>query len=934
MNDPNAHTTTQAQLRHLFEACADLPPQAREAFLREQGVTESVHKLMDAMLSADLRTQDVFSTPAADWADQLQAVASEVEALVGTRIGGFHIAALLGQGGSAVVFRAEREVGGAIQTVALKLMRHGLFSSEAQRRFQREQAILIQLSHPNIAHLIDAGISSAGIPYIAMEYVDGMSVTEYARVHALNEPARLRLLAELGRAVDAAHRALIVHRDLKPSNVLVSVADEIKVLDFGIAKLLDNSGEVETSTQHIALTPGYAAPEQYRSGPVTTAADVYSLGVIASELLLGARLGADASLPRETEDSEVIRRRWRALDPDLATVLRTALATDPVQRYSSARHYADDIERYLRNEPIAARAPTRAYRARKFVERHRLGVFSSVAFVVALIAALGLALWQTRLARQEARRANSVSAFVEGLFAPLRDGIAEGKQPSLTELVGQGVSRIDQTGSLGPTERVDLLLLFARVYDYLNEREQMTILTHRASELADAELGRNHPLAQEAAVSYALSMLRKSEYAKVKPLLDDAEQRLHATGTRGYSWIRLNDGLALLANDSGDPTSALAYERAALAERIAMNGPDSDDAIGGYSNLGFALEGVGRFGEAADAYRRVYASRVSRTGSESSRSATSLGGLGSAELMAGDLGAALEHLRGAMRVFDSLGGKPRNAQVQCSQQACTAEIAVGSAAAAAVCAHAVDLARQSETTPGNSVGRALRLQALQVLQDGQLADARKLADQSLATFAADAPANWKGRSEMVLGEIQLHEGHPDQAAQTLANGIEHLGGGYPPYLRRYGLALLALACDRGDGLAAACANHPAERATQDLAADSYAWNALLLPANSALAQIALRHGDIGAATARLRSAVTAAQNQHVESSHPRLLEAQLWLIVSEASAGNCPAASTQALALGATLRPQAAHVLLQDALAALRSNARCVVTLDAAGAPG
>lgn len=924
--DASETTTNSSQLRELFERCAELDAIARDAFLNEHGIGEGTRRLIESMLAADARSGDVFAHPAQAWVDELQPQPSDANELLGGSIGGFRLLSMLGQGGSAVVFRAERQVGGALQPAALKLLRTGLFSPDAQRRFRREQAILGQLAHPNVAHLIDAGISEAGIPYIAMELVEGVSLTDYAQQRALDLPARLRLLAQLGHAVDAAHRLLIVHRDLKPSNVLVTPDGQIKVLDFGIAKLLGDTEDGDTQTQHIALTPAYAAPEQFRRGAVTTAIDVYALGVIASELLLGARLDTDAGLPRDTDEAETVRQRWRALDADLITVLRTALAADAQRRYASARHFAEDIERFLRNEPIAARAPSRRYRARKFIARHRLGVFAACAFVAALIAALSVAVWQARLARQEARRANSVSAFVEGLFAPLRDGIAEGRQPSLTELVGKGVARIDQTQELGTAEKVDLLLLFARVYDYLNERGEMRRLTERASELADAELGHLHPLAQEAVVSRGLALLRESDYARAAVVLHEAEQRLNESGARNDSWIRLHDGLAAVANDNGNPALALAHERTALATRIALYGEDSESGLGGYANLAFALEGAGQFREAAEAYRRVYAARVALAGAQSSRSAGTLGALGASELMAGDLVPAQRHLREAMQVFDGLGGKPRAAHVQIAQQACTVEIAIGSDAAGASCAHAVDVARQAEPVPGNGVARALRLQGQQLLLAGAIDQAQAALDESAARFAADAPANWKGRTDVALGELKLRRGETAAAAALLARGVERLGEGYPRYLRRHGLALLALACAQQPGADAACTQQPYETAEALLVDDPYAFNPLLLPAHVALARVDLLRREDGKAQQRLRRAVAEAQKQQLPKHDVRLLDAQLWLALAGATA-DCASAqrdTAASLELAKTL-PEPQRTWLADARAALREPLDCML---------
>ncbi len=475
---------TASELRQWFEVAAEMDPARRAQWLQQLPITAATRRSLESLLVADAIEDDVLSTPAPIWPPTPAPTPFEADALIGSRVGEFELISILGQGGSAVVFRARRARGGARQHVALKLMRHGLFSHEAQRRFHREQSLLAQLSHPNIAHLIDAGISEAGVPFIAVELVDGLTLTDYAAIHELDLRARLQLLVQLCHTVDYAHRALVVHRDLKPSNVLVSTRGEIKVLDFGVAKWLSDT--LTTATHEIALTPSYAAPEQFQSGMPSTSVDVYALGVIASELLLGARLGVDGSLPRDGLQAEKLADELRHLDRDLYTILRTALAGEARARYPSARGLADDIDRFLQQRPILARAPSARYRLRKFLARHRALVAISSGFLIVLMAAVGLALWQAGVAREEARRARSVSDFVSDLFAPLRDGISQAKQPSLSELVAQGVIRMDQTANLSPTAKVELLFLFARLSANLNEHEQARQLRERAQALAQS----------------------------------------------------------------------------------------------------------------------------------------------------------------------------------------------------------------------------------------------------------------------------------------------------------------------------------------------------------------------------------------------------------------------------------------------------------------
>ena len=260
-------------LRDLFEHLVDLDPQARARRMHELALDHETVARLHALFEGDAHQLALLAVSARDvvdkWHDNDQLIAVHI----GRQIGSFRIVELLGQGGSSAVFRAEREAGDSKQIVALKLLRSGLFSIEAQRRFAREHAILAQLSHPHIARLIEGGLSELGVPYIAMELVDGTPITTHADAHALSLQERVRLMVTLCRAVEAAHAALVVHRDLKPSNVYVDGHGQVKVLDFGTAKLLDDGGEI-TRTEAIILTPGYAAPEQFRSGPVTTAADV------------------------------------------------------------------------------------------------------------------------------------------------------------------------------------------------------------------------------------------------------------------------------------------------------------------------------------------------------------------------------------------------------------------------------------------------------------------------------------------------------------------------------------------------------------------------------------------------------------------------------------------------------------------------------------
>ncbi|HNR92440.1 MAG TPA: serine/threonine-protein kinase, partial [Dokdonella sp.] len=412
-------TTDSALLRELFEAVADLDPATRANYL-DAHCPARLRARLDVLLRADADAgEPVSRTRVGELAGNIGDMPA-VAPRPSHRIGPFEVLGLLGEGGFSTVLHARREVAGATQDVALKLLRRSLHSPEARQQFRREQRALLALHHPNIARMIEGGVTGEGQPYIALELVRGSDIVEHARQRNLDLRARLRLFVVACRAVDAAHRALIVHRDLKPSNVLVDDEGEVKLLDFGIAKLLEGDDE-DHRTLMPAFTPAYAAPEQRSGGAVTTATDVYALGVLLGELLTGERVNDGSGRTPSSRvgmtagDGAVVPITRRQLRGDLDTIVMKALADEPERRYASAGTLADDIERLLEGRPVTAHPPSTWYRARKFVMRHKGGVASTFAFLVAILAALGVALWQAHVARGEAIRANTQTQRAESV---------------------------------------------------------------------------------------------------------------------------------------------------------------------------------------------------------------------------------------------------------------------------------------------------------------------------------------------------------------------------------------------------------------------------------------------------------------------------------------------------------------------------------------
>jgi len=403
----------------------------------------------------------------------------------GTRIGQYTVDAWVGDGGSASVYRGHRLVEGMRQTVAIKLLRVGLHAVEVRQQFDRERRVLSMLEHGSIARWIDGGVTREGLAYLVLEYVDGQSITGFARARQLSLTARIELMIEVATAVDAAHRALIVHRDLKPGNLMVNEAGQVKLLDFGIAKLLQAEAEQQTQVQ--MYTPAYAAPEQRDGGPITTATDVYALGVILGELLTGKRFSSTTSRSPslEVEDTPPEPGTLPAppgklrqlLKGDLDNILLKALAADPAHRYPSAAAFAEDLRRALDGRPVLAHPPSAGYRIRKFVRRHRISValvsLLSVGIVLASILSVAFAISAQRASERAQRSFAASLQAVNALSRDLAQSLRESRgirSETVSDVLRQAqalLAAIEATDPGNPDielARIELLLGFASAH--------------------------------------------------------------------------------------------------------------------------------------------------------------------------------------------------------------------------------------------------------------------------------------------------------------------------------------------------------------------------------------------------------------------------------------------------------------------------------------
>jgi serine/threonine-protein kinase len=513
-----------ARLDSTFQGAIDLPADERAAFLdRACGADAALRDEVEAMLAADAPQH---ALGIERLVHDSAGLPPDPDPFIGMRLGPWQVVDLVGHGGMGSVYLAERADGQYEQRVALKVVRGPAAQPPAFPRFKSETYILARLSHPNIARVIDAGHTPEGSPYLVMEYVDGSPVTTHCDDERLTVNGRLSLFQRVCAATQHAHQALVVHRDLKPSNILVTRSGEVKLLDFGIAKLLepDLPPAERTRPELRALTPAYAAPEQIRGEPVTTATDVYVLGAVLYELLTGERpaaheaIGSGHETHRIPPPSAAVRRRLadtnsgagdclavaaarrtsperliRRFAGDVDRVVLKALQQEPNRRYGSAGQLADDIERLLDGRPVAAQPDTFAYRARRFVARHRLIVTAGALTCALLVTFATIAIRQARAAaierdraRVEARRAERVSVLVTDLFKLAEPAAGRGDTIAARELLDQASHRIGMELQGDPETQAALFNALARVYGNLGLHDSAIAVLQRA---LDVETG-------------------------------------------------------------------------------------------------------------------------------------------------------------------------------------------------------------------------------------------------------------------------------------------------------------------------------------------------------------------------------------------------------------------------------------------------------------
>ncbi len=614
--------------------------------------------------------------------------------LAGQTIGAYTLVSQIGQGGTGGVWLAKRSDGRFEGSAAVKLLNPGLVGRAGEERFRREGGFLARLTHPLIARLLDAGVSSTGQPYLVLEYVDGEPIDRYCDAKGLDVEARLRLFIDVLAAVAHAHANLIVHRDIKPSNVLVGTDGQVRLLDFGIAKLLEEEAGGGAATELTreggrAMTPEYAAPEQVTGGAVTTATDVYALGVLLY-LLLSGRHPAEAarhstadlvhaivtSEPRRLSDAVTDNRMQaaetlagsasrrattpdglrRALRGDLETVVAKALKKKPEERYESVGALAEDLRRYLRHEPVRARPDTLSYRAAKFVRRHAQGVAAAGAAVLLLSGLAGyytvkLAAERDR-ARLQATKATQLSDLLTGLLTGADPfAVRKGGELSVRGLLDAGAGRIESQLAGQPEVQAEMLTVMGRVYQRLGVLDKAQVLLEKALAIERRALGPEGGHVAETLNDLGVLLDEKGNFAAAAPLLEQAlhlRRKLLGPEHRDVAVTLVE--LGRVYSDQGFDVRAEPLLREALAIRRKVLGEGDHETATSESELGLLLWRQGDLPQAESLFREALATDRKSAGEDSPDVASVLNNLALISMEKNDFAAAEPLLRESLAI--------------------------------------------------------------------------------------------------------------------------------------------------------------------------------------------------------------------------------------------------------------------------------------------
>lgn len=719
-----------------------LAPETRQTVERLLAAHSTPHPLLDAPLAEEI--------PA------------------GARLGPYELLEPIGSGGMGTVYLARRADGQYDKQVAIKLTRQGLF--DLGGRFERERQILAQLEHPNIARLLDAGVSPHGQPYLVMDLAEGVTLDRWVKEQRPGLDAMLDMFEKISEAVSYAHRHLVVHRDLKPANILVSPAGVPKLLDFGIAKDLRESA----ATQTLNLTPRYASPEQMRGGPVTTASDVYGLGLVLYELVTGQYPFPDADLlaPR-------VARIPPAIPSDLTAIIGMALREDPQRRYSTADQFLEDIRRFRQGRPVIAQPESWLYEVRKFAGRNRLAVTGAAVAVLSLVTATVAITIYAQRATRELARANEVSKFISGIMGNLPSGApgtlrAKGASLKVVDLVESVTARVEPDLAAQPEAEATIRYLAGSAYNQMGLYAKAKPLAERAAQLFAAQRRPDDPERVSAEILLGGVQMYLGEFAQAEQLL--SETRKHWRNPPPYTVAGLESILGIAQLRIGRRDAARMTLEHCLEVMETGLGADNPWAALVMSNLSLVYQERGEW----ERSRRILEKATLRARNQRDAAPEALGWAALNLAVVNRVldrpeqarSAAIESIE-AFRVALGTESAPE-AQGLALLAWAHARLRDAAAETTARRAHAI----QASRLPAGHLDQAVSLTWLGfvLLEKGKLSEARPLLERAIEIRRAKAPQqDWRtAPAALFLAELMARQGDVERGRAMLSESVEQL----------------------------------------------------------------------------------------------------------------------------------------------------------------